>query len=90
MKFYLAQLDASKLPQPPAEQTDLDKIFSIVYVTIGAIGILIMVIAGVRYITARGEPNKMAEAKNMIVYTLTGLVIAAMAAVLVNYVLNNV
>ena len=91
MKFYLAQLDPEKLPQLPVdEQGTLDEIISIAFVTIGALALLMMIIGGLRYIVARGEPTKMAEAKNVIVYSLIGLVIAAMAWAIVNYVLGRV
>jgi Na+/serine symporter len=91
MNIYISQLlNAEKLPQTDADQDTLNTIFSIVFVTIGAIAVLMIVIAGLRYIAARGEPTKMAEAKNMILYSLVGLVIAALAATFVNYVLGRV
>ena len=90
MHFFISQLlKADKLPQTPADQPTLNKILSIIFVTIGALAVLMMVIAGLRYIAARGEPTKMAEAKNMILYSLIGLVIAALAATFVNYVLGR-
>ncbi len=92
MQFFIAQLlNADKLPQTPADKqgATLSKIFTIVFVTIGALAVLMIVIAGLRYIAAQGEPAKMAEAKNMILYSLIGLIIAALAATFVNYVLGR-
>lgn len=93
MKTFIAGLlDANKLPQlpqTPADQPTLNRILSIIFVTIGALAVLMIVISGLRYIAAQGEPNKMAEAKNMIVYSLIGLVISALAATFVNYVLGR-
>ena len=91
MKLLIAQIIKSdKLPQTRADQDTLNTVLTIVFVTIGALAVLIMVIAGIRYITAQGEPAKMAEAKNMIIYSLIGLVIAASAWAIVNFVLGKV
>ncbi|MEX1058986.1 MAG: pilin [Candidatus Saccharimonadales bacterium] len=93
MKLITSQLlDPNKLPQlpqTPADQPTLNKILTFIFVTIGALAVLMIVIAGLRYIVARGEPTKMAEAKNMILYSLIGLVIAALAATIVNYALGR-
>lgn len=91
MKPFIAQLiKTDKLPKTVADQDTLSTILSIVFVTIGAIAVLMIVIAGVRYILAQGEPTKMAEAKNMILYSVIGLIIAASAAAFVNFVLGRV
>lgn len=90
MESFIAQLiNTDKLPKTNADQDTLNEIFSIVFVTIGALAVLMLVIAGLRYIAAQGDPNKMAEAKNMIIYSLIGLVIAALAAAIVNFVLGR-
>lgn len=91
MDVLLAQLlKPDKLPQTRASQDSLDTIFSIIFVTLGALAILLFIIAGLRYITARGEPDKVSSAKNMMVYTLVGLIIAALASTIVYYVLGRV
>lgn len=87
--FAAPLLKAEKLPKTPDSQGSLDTIFSIVFVTIGALAILMIVIGGLRYILAQGDPNKMAESKNMILYSLIGLIIAALAGAIVNYVLGR-
>lgn len=90
MNQIIAQLiNTEKLPKPQANQDTLNTVLSIVFVTIGALAVLMIVIGGVRYITSQGEPTKMAEAKNMILYALIGLVIAALAGAIVNFVLGR-
>ena len=98
MKWYFAQkvIDAgdANLPQTPvsgaAGQQTLEKILTIAFVTIGAIALLMVVIGGLRYIHARNNPDSVKVAKNMIIYSLIGLVLAAMAAVIVQYVLGTI
>ena len=48
-----------------------------------------IIVAGVRYIFARGNAEATAKAKNMILYSVMGLAIAALAASIVNIVLSR-
>jgi len=79
-------ISGSGLPQTCATSTTLNTAFLIVFTVIGAIAFLFLVIAGLRYIFARGNPEAVQKAKNQIQYSLIGLVIAGMAAAIVNYI----
>src|SRR5580704_8806408 len=83
-------ISSSCLPQTTATPDTLTTIFNIVFITIGSLSFLVMVIAGARYVFSKGEPDNIQKAKNEIKYALTGVVIAAMGAAMVNYVLVNV
>jgi len=50
---------------------------------------LFLVIAGARYALSKGEPEGIQKAKNEIKYSLIGLVIAATAALVVNFVVDK-
>jgi hypothetical protein len=56
---------------------------------LGAISLLMLVIAGLRYILARGNAESTAQARNMITYSVIGLIVAALASTIVNFVLGN-
>lgn len=89
----LAQiLDNSKtnLPQTPATQGTLTKGLNILFGVMGALAFLMLVIAGFRYTIAGSDSNKVAEAKRMMAYTIVGLVVIALAATIVNFVLDRV
>jgi hypothetical protein len=88
-EFFAQILKKSQtgLPQVSASQNTLAKILTIVFTIIGAMALLFMIIAGLRYITSAGDPAKVATAKNQILYTAIGLIIAASAAAVVNFVL---
>ena len=43
-----------------------------------------------RYITAQGDSSQISSAKNTLLYALVGLVIAALAQVIVHFVLSEV
>lgn len=63
------------------------KILSIV---IGVAAIFMIIFAGMKYVTSGGDSSAVASAKNMIIYALVGIVVAAMAFYLVGFVLTKV
>lgn len=56
----------------------------ITLVIIVAVGVLIF--AGFKYVTSRGDSSKAEEAQKMIMYAVIGIIIAVAAAVIVNFV----
>jgi hypothetical protein len=88
-QLSLVLLQTNGLPKTDASQTTLNQILSDVFVIIGAVAILMIVIAGLRYIMARGTPEKITQAKNMILYSVIGLILAASAYSIVNLVLSK-
>lgn len=81
-------IDSSSLPNTCANQDTLTTVLSILFAVIGALAFLMIVIAGLRYIFAQGEPNSIAEAKRMLIYSAIGLIISASAFAIVNYVVG--
>lgn len=89
--FAANSIDTSSLPGPKGGslsgllQAGLTVAFSIV----GAICLIIIVIAGFRYVVSRGEPAQIAQAKNAIIYALVGLVVCMFAVAIVNFVIGG-
>ncbi|HEX5447725.1 MAG TPA: pilin [Candidatus Saccharimonadales bacterium] len=92
MKTQLALtiIQPTGLPRTPANQTTLSTILNDVFILLGAVCVLMVLIGGLRYVFARGNPESAAKAKNNIQYSIIGIVIAALAASIVNYVLGKV
>ena len=67
-----------------------NRILSTFTFIIGAGAVLMIVIGGLRYVTSNGEPAQLTSAKNTILYAAIGLVLAAMANAIVNFVLTNI
>lgn len=65
----------------------LFRIINAILVVFGAAAVLIIAIAGLRYVLSRGNPQEISKAKNTILYALVGLVIAIAAYSILNYVL---
>jgi type IV secretory pathway VirB2 component (pilin) len=80
---------ADHLPTGQANNDTLTTILNDVFVLLGAAAIFMIVVAGLMYITARGNPEKTTAARNRILYSVMGLVLAASAAAIVNVVLGR-
>lgn len=97
MKYFVAQLiDPKNLPQPGKNSfdkgpgsTELATIFGIVFTIAGAIALLMVVIAGFRYIRAGSNDTIISEAKRQMAHALVGLIVVASAAIIVNFVLGR-
>ena len=57
---------------------------------VGAVAIIMVIIGGFKYVISSGDSNAANSARNTILYALVGLAIAAVAQVLVRFVLNKV
>jgi hypothetical protein len=68
----------------------LAKIINILSVLIGAIAVIMIIVGGFRYVTSAGSDSGVQAAKKTIMYALIGLVIVALAQVIVHFVLNNI
>lgn len=62
---------------------------NIFYVIAGAVGLLMITIAGFRMILARGNPQDIAQSRTIILYTLVGLVVIVAAGTIVGFVINS-
>lgn len=90
MFLSVVELDTSPLPNstPGADpgSTNLQLVLNIVFGTLGAVAFLMIVISGLRYILSSGDPGKMSQAKNGVIYSVVGLVISLAAFSIVTLV----
>lgn len=62
-------------------------IFSLV---VGVISVIMIIIGGLKYITSAGDSGNVTSAKNTILYAVIGLVIVALAQLIVRFVIQRV
>jgi hypothetical protein len=87
----LAQaIDLSTLPNPTTGEDRLRTILSVVFSITGSLALLIITIAGLRYVLSHGDPNLIAQSKNAIIYALVGLVLSIFALAIVTFVIGRV
>lgn len=89
IKILFFAADSLGLPQVNATPAKLRDILTYSFVILGAISLLVIVLAGVKFITAGGNPEKITKARNTIIYALVGLVVAIFAAVIVSLVIKK-
>jgi cytochrome bd-type quinol oxidase subunit 2 len=64
-------------------------IVNILSFIVGITGVIMVVVAGFKYITSSGDSNNISSAKNTLLYALVGLAIAALAQFIVHFTLNS-
>lgn len=80
---------AACLPHPDTSKT-LATVLGIVFAVTASIALLMIVIAGFRYIVAHGDPNATAQAKNTILYAVIGLLVSMAAFSIVTFVVKGI
>lgn len=84
---------ANKTTSPAGRQTNLgdqlQTIVNILLFVLGAIAVIMIVIGGIKYTTSNGDASALTSAKNTILYSVVGLVIALLAYAIVNFVLDQ-
>ena len=65
------------------------KIVNIFSIIVGVAAIIMILYGGFRYITSGGSSDKVGSAKNTLIYAIVGLIVVALAQVIVNFVLSS-
>ena len=91
IKTFAQLLDqnAVNLPKATANQDTITHVLNIVFEVMGGLALLMLVIAGFRYTISQGDPNSVASSKRMMIYSIVGLVVIALAATIVDFVLSK-
>ncbi len=56
---------------------------------VGAAAVIVIIFAGFSYATSAGDHSKLTKAKNMIVYSVVGLIISLLATTIVSFVISS-
>lgn len=68
----------------------IKQIIQVLSVIIGVTAVIMIMVGGFKYITSAGDSNNISSAKNTIIYALVGLVVVALAQLIVKFVLSKV
>lgn len=63
---------------------------NVVLGVLGVVAVAMIIMGGIQYATSQGDAAKATKARNTILYSIIGLVIALLAFAIVNFVLTNV
>lgn len=77
------------IPQGQLTNTNIDSILKLVFGVAGGVALLIITIAGFKYVLSQGNPQETAKAKNTILYALIGLVVCVTAFAIVGFIFTE-
>ncbi|HET8709334.1 MAG TPA: pilin [Candidatus Saccharimonadales bacterium] len=69
--------------------TVVRNVVNLLSVAVGIAAVIMIVIAGLKYVTSGGDTQAVAGAKHTIIYAVVGLIIVALAQVIVKFVLSK-
>lgn len=69
-------------------QDSVGTILSAIIGVLGFVCVVVMIIGGVNYMTSSGDAGKVKKAKDTILYGLIGLIVAALAFAIVQFLIN--
>jgi len=64
------------------------KIYNLVKYSATVIAVMVLLFAGITYITSAGDPRKREQAKNMATYVVIGLIVIWAAPMIVNFIVG--
>ena len=64
------------------------KIYNLVKYFASAIAVIVLLFAGITYITSGNDPGKREQAKNMAMYVVIGLIVIWLAPLIVNFIVG--
>ena len=70
--------------------TLLTNALNIVYFVMGSVAVIIIILAGYRYMTASGDSSKITKASQAIIYAVVGLVVIVCAFAITNFVAGRI
>lgn len=68
----------------------VETLLGTVYLIAGIVAVLAIIIGSIRFITAGGDSGQVASAKNVITYAVIGLVVVIVAAIITQFVIENI
>ncbi len=67
----------------------IQNIINILLFIAGAVAVVMIILGGIRYITSNGDQAQVKAAKDTILYSVVGLVVAILAFSIVNFVVSK-
>jgi hypothetical protein len=74
-----------------AERVDeiVSQVINILSLAVGVVAVIMIIVGGLRYITSGGDSGNVTGAKNTILYAVVGLIVVALAQVIVRFVVDR-
>lgn len=71
-------------------ENSLQQVVSALLFLIGAISVIVIIIAGIMFTVSAGDPGRAKKAKDAILYAVVGLIVALLGYAIVAFVVQNI
>ncbi len=88
--YFTAVSDRFEVPEADLNSDSVGIILRIVFGVAGAVALVVLLLASLKYVVSRGDPGEVAKAKNAIIYAVIGLVVIASAFAIVGFVVGRI
>lgn len=68
----------------------ITKIVNVISIIVAIAAVISIIVAGIKFITSGSDPQQVTQARELVIYAIVGLIVAAFAQIMVRYVLANV
>jgi hypothetical protein len=87
---FAQQIDAGEVGIPKmSENAVLGELLNLTYYAAGAIAVIVIIASGIFYVISSGDPGRITKAKNLLLYSVIGLIIVMSAFVITNFVIGS-
>lgn len=73
----------------PTLDSTIKTVINLISLAVGIVSVIMIIIGGLKYIMSAGDSNNISGAKNTIMYAIIGLVVVALAQLIVKFVLSK-
>lgn len=70
-------------------QGPVQEVISILLFAVGVVAVIMIIVGGIRYVLSNGDASQIKSAKDTILYSVVGLVVALLAYSIVNFVVGR-
>lgn len=74
---------------PKTLSNTISTVIDLLSAVVGIVAVIMIIVGGLRYVTSAGNPESAKGARNTVLYAVIGLVIVALAQLIVHFVLHN-
>lgn len=67
------------LPAVTADRATIEPVLQIFFGILALIAVIVIIVSGIKFVTSQGEPQKIKDARNTLIWAILGLVIALSA-----------
>ena len=88
----LSKINANDVNIPKVEATNatVTNLFNGVLMIAGVVAVIFIILGGIKYSTSQGDSNATAQAKEMLIYSLVGIVVIMLSFAIVQLVVGRI